>query len=229
MCRLRRARGVAANGNAGAVRLGRSWAVEAVPGHDSPQPSRLARWYECTVLRFPSSVLALYAAAALFFGYHLKDFRLDASSESLVLENDADLAYYERTRELFGTDDYVILAISLKKGALDEGVLRRLDALSAELRALPDVDSVTSVLTVPLFESPKVSLYEIGSKYRILLSPDCDRRMALRELASSPLWRNNLLSADGATTAVVLTLRPDRAYDALGEERYRHRQKRASG
>src|SRR5207247_6993679 len=95
---------------------------------------------------------------------HLKDFRLDASSDSIVLENDADLKYYEATRETFGSDDYVLLAFTVEGGVLSENTLRALESLSRKLQRLPTVESVNSIITVPLFQSPKVSLIEMGTK-----------------------------------------------------------------
>jgi predicted RND superfamily exporter protein len=191
--------------------------------------SGFARLYERIFLRHPLVIVLLFAAGIFFFGYHLKDFRMDASSDSLVLENDADLKYYEATRALFGTDDYIILAVSVRGSVISEDVLRMIDNLSSELKKLPSIESVNSILTVPLFESPKISLYEMGSKYKTLLMPSCDRRLAYRELTTSPLWRNNLLSEDGTTTSIVLTMRPDSVYKSLGEERYRLRKKKAEG
>ena len=40
----------------------------------------------------------------------------------------------------------------------------------------------------------------------------------LTELTTSPLWRNNLISADGKTTAIVLTFKPDAEFNALRDE-----------
>ena len=191
--------------------------------------SMFARLYEKVFLRLPLVVVLFYLAGILFFGYHIKNFRMDASSDSLVLENDADLKYYEATRELFGTDDYIILAIALHKSVISDDVLRMIDEMSKELQKLPSIESVNSILTVPLFESPKITLYEMGSNYKTLFMPSCDRQLAYRELTTSPLWRNNLLSEDGRTTSIVLTMKPDKAYNALGQERYRLRRKKAEG
>src|SRR5213594_5247204 len=154
----------------------------AVSGNGGAKLSVFARLYDKIILSHPRLVVPVYVAAILFFGYHLKDFRLDASSDSIVLENDADLKYYEATRETFGSDDYILLAFSLQKSVVSEDVLRTIDSLSRELQRLSSIDSVNSILTVPLFQSPKVSLLEMGTKSRTLLMPDCDRDLALREL-----------------------------------------------
>jgi len=188
-----------------------------------------ASLYKKTILGHPYLVVLLYALVIALFGSHLKDFRMDASSDSLVLENDADLRYYEATRELFGSDDYIILAIALDKDALSDDVLQAIQAMSRELGTLASIESVNSILTVPLFQSPKVTLYEMGSRYNTLLTEGCDRKLAFQELTTSPLWSSNLISRDGRTTAVVLTMKSDKAYTDLRDERYRLRRELAQG
>ncbi|PYV16494.1 MAG: hypothetical protein DMG07_07665 [Acidobacteria bacterium] len=191
--------------------------------------SGFARLYNRVILGHPTLVVLAFAAGIVFFGYHARRFRLDASSDSLVLENDADLKYYEQTRQLFGSDDYIVLAFSLGRPVLDDDVLRSLRALSDELEKIPAVESVNSILTVPLFQSPKVSLYDMGTKHTTLEMPACDRRLAFLELTESPLWRNNLISPDGRTTSIVLTFKPDPVYNRLGDERYQLRRRGAEG
>lgn len=188
-----------------------------------------ARIYDRCVLNHPAVVVCFFFIGIAFFGYNIRHFRMDASSDSLVLENDADLKYYETTRELFGSDDYIILTLSSERGVFSDDILHSIEALSRDLAQLPSTDSVNSILTVPLFESPKVSLVEMGSGYTTLLMDRCDRKLAVRELTESPLWRNNLISPDGKTTALVLVLKQDKAYNELRDERYRLRRMRSEG
>ncbi len=191
--------------------------------------SAFVRLYDRVVLCRPRVVIFFFLACLAFFGYHLRNFRMDASSDSLVLENDADLKYYEATREIFGTDDYIILTLTVNQSVFAEPVLRTMEALSRDLQKLPSTESVNSILTVPLFESPKVTLMDMGTRYTTLLMGRCDHSLAARELTESPLWRNNLVSTDGKTTAIVLTLKDDKAYNDLRGERYRLRRLKAEG
>ena len=86
----------------------------AVSGNGGAKLSAFARLYDKIILSHPRLVVPAYIAAIIFFGHHLKYFRLDASSDSIVLENDASLKYYEATRETFGSDDYILLAFTLE-------------------------------------------------------------------------------------------------------------------
>ena len=46
------------------------------------------------VTGFPKTVLFFVAGLLILSSFNLKDFKLDASSDSLVLESDDDLKYY---------------------------------------------------------------------------------------------------------------------------------------
>ncbi len=191
--------------------------------------SFFSRLYDRIILGYPLLVASLILAVTFFFGYNLKKFRMDASSDSLVLENDADLKFYETTREIFGSDDYILLTFSSDRGVFDREALQAIGTLVRELKKLPGVESVNSILSVPLFRSPKVQLLEMGSKFVTLESEACDRNLAREELTTSPLWRNNLVSADGNTTAIIVNFKPDAAYNELRDERYRLRRKSSDG
>ena len=84
--------------------------MSEAPENNQDRP--LARLFDRVILGNPIPVVLLVGAVSLFFGYYIKDFKLDASSDSIVLENDPDLRYYNETRELFGSDDYVIVTVT---------------------------------------------------------------------------------------------------------------------
>lgn len=180
---------------------------------DIQEPSSMSpivRFFNATVLRFPIVVLLLTLALTAFFAYYARDFRLDASSDAIVLENDPDLRYYDDTREIFGSDDYVIVTVTPPEGKdlMDEQLLSRLGEMVAEFQAMEDVDSVTSILNVPLFHSPPITLFELAQtmKYRTL-AEDAERDLVLEELTTSPLYSNYLIAKDGSTTAVQVTFK----------------------
>ena len=163
------------------------------------RPGWFARLYDRVVLGHPVLVVILIVAAVGFLTYYLRNFTIDASSDSIVLENDADLKYYTYTRDVFGSDDYVFLTITPKEDLFSEETLAEIDEMSAQFEALPMIKSVMSVLTVPLFHSPKVPLLQLAQGYKTL-NGDADRELAREEILSSPLYRDLLVSEDGKST-----------------------------
>ncbi len=156
--------------------------------------------------------LLLLTAAA---GYFATDFRLDASADSLLLENDQDLRYYRGIRARYGSDDYLIVTYSVPDDLLVDEVLEDLRRLRDSIRSLPGIAAVTTLLDVPLVASPVVSLDSLQSEVPDLLSPWTDRELARRELTQSPLYKQLIMSADGRTTALLVQLRLDEEYHAL--------------
>jgi len=146
--------------------------------------------YNTLVLRQPLATLIALAVVIIYFLLYIPQFELDASADSLVLENDSFLIVtYSPEKELFSSE-----------------VLADIKRLREELTQLEQIDSVISLLDVPLVESPPMTLAEITRQVRTLESEDVNIEMAERELRASPLYRNLLVNSQGDTTAMQVNL-----------------------
>lgn len=179
----------------------------------------LTQVYEDVVLRRPVATLIAVAAITLSLGWHSQYFSLDASADSLILEQDEDLEYYRYVRARYGSDDFLIVTYTPRASMFAEATLGDIATLRDELSALSNIDSVTSILDVPLINSPTVDLRDMADGVRYLRDPDTDRALASKELVSSPLYRNLLISDDAGTTAFHVALRNDPEQLALREQR----------
>lgn len=181
--------------------------------------------YESTVLGRPRTTLIVVAIFTLALGWYAQDFSLDASADSLTLERDEGLDYYRYVRARFGSDDFLLITYTPQSDLFADAVLDDIGGLRDRLAALPDVESVTTILDVPLVRSPPVNLRDIGAGIRYLGEADTDRELAREELVNSPFYRNLLISTDAATTAIRVDLRRDPEYRAMREERDALREK----
>ena len=154
-----------------------------------------------------------------FFAAFADDFRLEASADSLLLENDRDLRYYRGITARYGSDDYLIVTYTVDGDLFSSASLANIQSLRDELAALDGIASVTSILDVPLIDSPRMSLKELQVEVPNLLSPRTDRALARIELTESPLYKQRLMSLDGQTTALLARFRPDVEYQALLRQR----------
>ena len=164
------------------------------------------------------ALLAIFLVVG-FFAVFADDFRLEASADSLLLENDRDLRYYRGITARYGSDDYLIVTYSPQDDLFSPASLADLQRLRDELAALDGIDSVTSIFDVPLINSPRISLRELQAEVPNLLSPRTDRALARIELTESPLYKQRLMSLNGQTTAVLLRLRQDGEYQELLRQR----------
>ena len=85
-----------------------------------------AQLYQNVILKNPKTVFLLLIIAILSFGYYSKDFRLDASSETLLIEGDPDLAYLKEITERYGSKDFLILTYTPNEGMVTDSSINNL-------------------------------------------------------------------------------------------------------
>ncbi len=189
---------------------------------------RIHRIYDGFMLKWPGWVLGGLFLAIVFLGYHAKDFTLDASSETLLLENDPDLLYWRDVTRRYQTQDFVVVTYTpLTDDLLSDPVLDRLAGLARDLEKLDRVASVTSILTIPLLESPPIPVKELANGLPTLRSPGVDRALARIELQKSPLYSDLIVSPDLKTTALMVNFKYDKVFQDLMSRRDALRDQRA--
>lgn len=177
--------------------------------------------YSAWVLDRPLVVITMLMLAVLFLGYQARDFRIDASTETLLLENDQDLRYAREIAKRYGVQDFLIIAFTPNSGdLLDPASLAAIARLRDSLVQLDQVASVVSILDVPLLESPPVSYQQLtDTAIPTLETPTVDKKLARTELSESHFYRDLLVSRDMKTTAIVVNLQTDPVYAQLVAER----------
>ena len=190
---------------------------------------RLRAFYDRLVLDRPWAVLVFLAAVVTLMATQAGNFRLDASSDSLLLEGDEDLRYYRKLLEQYGTRDFLFVTYNPHAPMLDPAMLENLEALREDLLAVPAAEDVVTILDVPLLNSPPIDFTELGGTNRTLRDADTDRELAQRELTTSPFYSDMLMSKDGETTALAVYLETDTTGNELLRERTRLRDARRDG
>ncbi len=185
--------------------------------------------YENLVLDRPVLMLSLLGMLLLLFGAYIPDFELEVSADSLVLENDADLEYYRNIRARYGSDDFLIVTYTPKEKLFSEANLKRIGEMRDRFKKVARVESVLTMLDVPLIESPPINLDQFSEGAPMLGQATTDRELARRELISSPLYSNRLVSPEGDTCAIQILLKRDETYQSLLKERDGLRIKKLAG
>lgn len=193
--------------------------------HEKGMLTGLSNIYETVVLKRPVATIVAVVAMTLSLGWYAQYFSLDASADSLTLERDDDLSYYRFVRARYGSDDFLLVTYTPDEAIFSDTSLADIRSLRDELSALPNIESVTSILDVPLLDSPPVNLRNINSGIRYLKDADTDRRLAQAELLTSPLYENLLMSSDGLTTVLRIDMRQDLEYREMREKRDALREK----
>ncbi|MCW8935003.1 MAG: MMPL family transporter [Gammaproteobacteria bacterium] len=177
--------------------------------------SALTQLYDHLILKRPVYPVLVCVLITLLFASYIPDFKLDASADSLVLENDKALKFYRSIKARYGSDDFLIITYTPEKDLFSEPVLNDIRKLRDDIKKLPRIDSVVSILDVPLTQSPPVSLAELSKEIRTLETPGIDIQLARSELLTSPLYSNMLISLDAGTTAIQVNFKRDETYHKL--------------
>ena len=176
---------------------------------------KLSSIYDRLILDNPIAVIFSFlciVAVSLFYSF---DLELDASGESLILENDTSLNYYRQISQKYASDDFIVIAFRPTKELLSEQSINTIRALRDELLELSNIESVSSILDVPIIYESGLKLSEITDELLSLDSADIDYDVAYKEFKSNPLYKELIVSKDGATTALQALFKRDAEYDAL--------------
>ena len=169
----------------------------------------LSNLYQNTVLKNPKAIFALLIIAVLSFGYYSKDFRLDASSETLLIEGDPDLSYLEEIKERYGSKEFLILTYAPNEGMASDASVNNLLSLKYKIQTLNWVDSVITILDIPLLENSDAPIQERLENFKTLKDEDVDKEKGFKEIFNSPVFKNFIISEDGKTSGILIYIKPD--------------------
>jgi len=175
--------------------------------------------YDTLVFTYSKWVLVAVAFFLAALWPYLDDFRLDTSSDSLVLENDQSLKYFRDVVSKYSGEELLILTYAPNGDLFADETLADIKKLSDELRVLEPVSSVLSIIDVPLTQSPPITLGELASGTQTLLDEKTDRALAKKEFRDSDLYRDLLVSNDYSTTAIAVSLKTNSELSTLLDRR----------
>ena len=168
-----------------------------------------AKYYHKFVFLHAKVCIFIVLLIALSFSVFIDNVRLEVSADSLVLENDADLEFYRFANARYESSDYLVITYKPSSSLFSYQELERLNQLSGKIESLDQVSNVVSILNVPLLFSPKRSLSQLTRQSYYLRHADTDVNLAMKELSTSPLYGNRLLSKDQLTSALQINYNVD--------------------
>ena len=177
--------------------------------------------YSYFVIKNPLIILSSVLLIIFFASQGISNFKLDASSDALVLEGDESLKTYRENEKEFGDSSFLIVTFKPEFELFSYQSLDQLSQIEESLSKLDGVDSVLSLLDAPIFFQPKVGLTEVADNLKDLTTEGIDLIKAKQEIIHNPIYRDLIISRDGSTTAMQIVLRGNDEYDSLITDRYR--------
>ena len=187
--------------------------------------------YRRLVIDHPRIWLVLLAVITVLAAMEARNFRLDASADSLTLETDEDLEFYREVSEQYGGGEFLIITFHPEDVSLfSREAMDRLAEMQERLQGVDRVSSINSMLDVPLLFSPRVEFADLADGYRTLRDEDVDFELAKQEFTEkNTIYQDLLTNREGDTAAVLINLERDLKYFELLQERERLREKRRAG
>ena len=169
----------------------------------------LSHLYQNIILKNPKSIFVLLLITLLSFGYFSKDFRLDASSDTLLIDGDPDLKYLNEITERYGSKEFLVLTYTPNEEMIAESSINNLLSLKYKIQSLDWVHSVITLLDIPLLSNSKAPLQERLESFKTLKDENVDIKRGFEEILNSPVFRNFVISEDGKTSGIIVYIKKD--------------------
>ncbi len=167
----------------------------------------LANIYKKNIIEKPKFIF-LFLSLILFISLvYSKNFRLDASSETLLIEGDPDLKYLNEVNKRYGSREFLILTYTPKEKMTSDNSVNNLLSLKYKIQSLDWVHNVITILDIPLLNTKDETLNDKLQNFSTLKSEGVNREEGFNEILNSPVFKNFVISEDGKTSGIIVYLK----------------------
>ena len=152
------------------------------------------------------------AVFIVLMGFFALKLEIDASAETLLLEGDKDLEFTRKVSKRFEAPNLLVVTYSIEDYLLSEDNIENIKTLSQHFLNVKIVESINSIVNVPLLQCPPRPIKELVKDVPTLESENIDKNMVKNEFLSSAIYKKNLVSEDFKTTAILINLKRDNKY-----------------
>jgi uncharacterized protein len=175
--------------------------------------------YDTFILKYPFLVTLILTIFVSTLAYYSTKVEVDASAETLLLEDDKDLKFFREVNKTYDNSSFFVVTFSPKGDLLSNENLETIKNMTNDFLKVQSIEKVNSILNVPLLQSPIRPISDLVSGVDSLETKELDKNLVKNEFLTSPLYSNALVSADFKTTALILNIKNDPKYFELLEKR----------
>ena len=175
--------------------------------------------YDTFIFKYPIIVLLILSIFVSILGYYSTKVEVDASAETLLLDDDKDLKFFREVNKRYNNLNFLVVTFTPHNDLLSNESLETIKNLSKEFLTVENIENVDSILTVPLLQSPVRPISDLVAGVDSMETKEFDKELIKNEFLTSPLYKNALVSADFKTTALILNIKNDTKYFELLEKR----------
>ena len=175
--------------------------------------------YDTFIFKYPIIVLLILSIFVSILGYYSTKVEVDASAETLLLDDDKDLKFFREVNKRYNNLNFLVVTFTPHNDLLSNESLETIKNLSKEFLTVENIENVDSILTVPLLQSPVRPISDLVAGVDSMETKEFDKELVKNEFLTSPLYKNALVSDDFKTTALILNIKHDAKYFELLEKR----------
>jgi predicted RND superfamily exporter protein len=172
------------------------------------------------LLKKPIITLSIILATVAYVSTYIPYVNIDASPDSLLLDSDPDLKYYREIHRHYGSEEYVIVGFTPAADLYAPETIKFIEQLTEQFNQVSGVTGTTSMSNVPLLEQRDESAKNSSISFLNLSDDRTNIDLAKKEFANSPLYTDNLVSPDAATTAFKIDIQANKTMETLQEDKY---------
>ncbi len=165
---------------------------------------------------FLKLILSIFVIVIFIFSsFYIKDFRIDASSDTLVAQNDKDFEFFNFYKTIFPAKNNLIIAIKTKK-KIDYELLEEINIITKKISNLKEVSSVFNINKAPILFLNETSLIDLSNNdYETILNTNFELEQVLEEFSESPIYNNQIINSKKNITSLIIFLKPNKKLEDL--------------
>ena len=163
--------------------------------------------YKKNIIEKPKIIFLILSVILIISLVFSKNFRLDASSETLLIDGDPDLKYLNEVNKRYGSKEFLVLTYTPKEKMISDSSVNNLLSLKYKIQSLDWVHSVITILDIPLLNTKDETLNDKLQNFSTLKSDGVNREEGFNEILNSPVFKNFVISEDGETSGIIVYLK----------------------
>ena len=163
------------------------------------------------ILQYPFCILLIFSTLFIFSIYQSKNFELDASADTLLIDNDPDLIFLRELNKRYKSEEFFIITYT-PNNPNKKKTIKELEKLVTEINNFKWISKTVSIINAPLLQSTNEPLMDRIKNLKYITNENIDTDKAIKELTTSPVYKNLIISEDSKTFGIVAFLKDNKPY-----------------
>lgn len=172
------------------------------------------------IVRFPKTVLLLFIICTGGLGWHAQYFEINASADTLLMKDDKQYLETQVMNRRFSPQEFLLIAYKPKKGSVFSAThLKNIGIISEKLRTVKRIESVRSILNVPLFWLYEGGLSSSLDPSQLTVESQHYDAIDLKDaLGGDPIYEDLLINQSKTATAIQVLFKSPKKLDNLNNQ-----------